>query len=134
MKTNEIVYAKTHADFLNKLLGTTYKAWMKGCYNINSKYEIWMAHFDGKIRDGWKNTYLGDIIKDVNTNPDRKTWSNMSLPKTLNHTKLVFEVIDNPYGERKYVFKGVYEYQKDISNPYETRIYKKIGDYFVLKV
>ena len=118
MRTNDIFYARTHADFLNKNFGTNYKAWMKCCYNLNSKYEVWMIRFDGKLRDGWKNTLLGDIIQDENCYYERKSWSGIPLPKTLYHTKLVFEIIDDNYDSRKYVFRGVYEYQKDISNPF----------------
>ncbi len=50
MKENEVFYAKTHAEFLNKNFATNYKAWM--------------IRFDGRNRDGWKNSYYGDVIKD----------------------------------------------------------------------
>lgn len=130
MKIGEVVYAKTHAEFLNKTFGTNYKAWMKCCYCLNIKYEVWMIRFDGKARDGWKNFYNGDIIKDENLFYDRKSWDNIPLPKTLYHTKLVFEIIEKSSIDRMYVFKGVYEYQKDISNPYKVRVYKKLSNEF----
>ena len=52
MKLNEITYARTHADFLNKKFGTNYKAWMKSVYYLNDEYEVWMVRFDGVLRDG----------------------------------------------------------------------------------
>ena len=130
MKLNEITYAKTHADFLNKKFHTNYKAWMKCSYYLNEKYEVWMIRFDGKLRDGWKNTYNGDIIKDENCYYDRKSWDGLPIPQTLNHIKLVFEIVESGYGERKYIFRGVYKYQKDISNPYKIRVYKRISSEF----
>lgn len=133
MRIGEITYAKSHAEFLNKKFGTNYEGWMKCCYNINHEYEVWMIRFDGKLRDGWKNFYNGDIIKDENIDYNRKTWSGKILPKTLYHKKLVFEIVENKrygYTERMYVFRGVYEYQKNESNPYKVRIYKKISDRF----
>ena len=130
MQTNEITYAKTHAEFLNKKFGTNYKAWMKCCYKINTEYEVWMVRFNGQKRDSWKNFYLGDIIKEENCDITRKTWEGTPLPQTLYHKKLVFEVIENDKSTRKYVFKGVYKYQIDVSNPYKTRIYKKISNKF----
>ena len=128
IKTNDVFHAKTHVEFLNKYFGTNYKQWMKCCYNINSTYEVWMIRFN-KFKDNWTNTYQGNIIKDENLNPNRVFWDNKPLPKTLYHKKLVFEIIDNN-GSREYVFKGVYEYQQNESDPYKIRIYKKIADYF----
>ena len=131
MRIGEITYANTHAEFLNKKFGTNYKAWMKCCYNINGTYEVWMIRFN-QVRDGWTNKYLGDIITDENLQETRTHWCQMKLPVTLYHKKLVFEVIENidTPKNRRYVFKGVYEYQKDKSNPYKIRVYKKIAEEF----
>ena len=128
MRENDVFYAKTHAEFLNKNFGTNYKAWGRCCYNLSIVYEVWMIRFDGRNREGWKNSYNGDTIKDENIKNDRTHWANMKLPKTLNHTKLVFEIIES--NERKYVFKGVYQYQQNESNPYKIRVYKKIAEEF----
>lgn len=130
MKLNEITYARTHADFLNKKFGTNYKAWMKSVYYLNDEYEVWMVRFDGVLRDGWKNTYCGDIIKEENCYYERREWDGMPIPQTLGYKKLAFEIVEGRYGERKYVFRGVYKYQKDISNPYKTRVYKRISNEF----
>ena len=102
MKSGEVFYANTHADFLNKNFGTNYKAWMKCAYPLNTQYEVWMARFDGKVRDGWKNSYHGEIIKDENIDTNRQKWSGIPLPHTLYYTKLVFEIIDDYYSGRKY--------------------------------
>lgn len=59
MKTNELIYANTHAEFLNKAFGTTYKGWMKA-YWIYNEYMVWMIRFDGNVRDGWKNIIISD--------------------------------------------------------------------------
>lgn len=34
MKIGDCIYAKTHAQFLNQILGKEYKAWMKSSYEL----------------------------------------------------------------------------------------------------
>lgn len=123
---NESVYAKTHAEFLNKKFGTNYNSWMKCVYPINAEYEVWMIRFDGKIRDGWRNSYLGDVIKDENCEK-KPTWDGMPVSQTLYRKKLVFEILDCGK-DRLYIFKGVYKYSEQESNPYQIRVYRKILD------
>ena len=130
MKLNEITYARTHADFLNKKFGTNYKGWGKSVYYLNYEYEVWMVRFDGRLRDGWKNTYHGDIIKEENCRKERMEWEGMPISQTLGRKKLAFEIIEDGYGGRRYVFRGVYKYQKEDSNPYKIRVYKRISEEF----
>jgi len=129
MKLNETFYAKTHAEFLNETFGTNYKACRKCVYPLNDDYEVWMIRFDGKIRDGWKNHYQGDIIKDVNCE-NKPYWDGMPVShySRFMRKKLVFEIIEMRKNEKMYVFRGVYEYQIKESDPLRIRIYKRISN------
>lgn len=130
MKLNETIYAKTHAEFLNKVFGTQYKAWMKSVWSYNSNYIVWMVCFDGKIRDGWKNTFIGwDEIKEENNDYNKKYYDGQPLPYYTYQKRIVIE-IDNTSFARKYIFRGVYQYDKEKSNPYQVRYYNKIADEF----
>ncbi len=131
MNLNETFYANSHAEFLNKVFGTNYKAWMKCVYPLNDDYEVWMIRFDGKVKDGWKNYYQGDIIKDVNCE-NKHYWDGMPVShySRFMRKKLVFEIIEmGYYKERMYVFRGVYECQIKESCPR----YVKISDNYALK-
>ena len=51
----EVVYARTHAEFLNIRFGTNYKAWMKSRWQYDADTWVWIVRFDGKNRGGWVN-------------------------------------------------------------------------------
>ena len=56
MKIGEYIYARTHADFLNELLGTNYKAWMKSCRSLPDGKQIWMIELGYFVTPaGWRN-------------------------------------------------------------------------------
>lgn len=57
-KSPEVVYACTHAEFLNQRFGTSYKAWMKSRWPYDADTWVWMVRFDDKNRGGWKNRIL----------------------------------------------------------------------------
>ena len=60
MKTNDIFYADTHADFLNKAFGTNYRQWMKSVWKYDDNAIVWMVRFDKKNRNGWTNRFIGE--------------------------------------------------------------------------
>ena len=68
MKNGAIIYAKTHAEFLNQAFGTNYKAWMKCVWNYDEEWIVWMVRFNEK-EGGWTNTFVSDTrIREENLN------------------------------------------------------------------
>lgn len=129
MKTGEFIYAKTHADFLNQAFGTNYKAWMKAVWPYyDENTVVWMVRFNEKD-GGWTNTFLSDTrIEEKLLDPNRQV-SRSSL--YLNKNRIVIQIIDIDLGHtrtRKYIFKGVYKYDKTNSNPPLVRYHDKISD------
>ena len=60
MKSDKIIYAKTHADFLNQAYGTSYKQYMRGRWVYNDNTWVWMVRMDSMIRDGWVNKIISE--------------------------------------------------------------------------
>ena len=127
MKTGDIIYAKNHADFLNKTFGTNYKGWMKSSwkYNLDKEWSVWMVRFN-KTDGGWTNTFVTpNRIMEENIG-GVTTWSGKSL-KFIHKNKIVIEVYDTGYS-REYIFRGLYKYDEKESNPYKARYYDKVAD------
>ena len=56
MKIGEIINAKTHVNFLNKLLNKNFKAYYKNTYPYSDGLDIWFIRLDGKENKwGWTN-------------------------------------------------------------------------------
>ena len=73
----------------------------------------------------WTNTFLSDTrIEEKLLDPNRQV-SRSSL--YLYKNRIVIQVIDLGY-TRKYIFKGVYKYDKTNSNPPLVRYHDKISD------
>lgn len=125
MNNDEVIYAKTHAEFLNKAFGTNYKAWMKCVWNYDDEWAVWMVRFNQKD-GGWTNTFISDSrIKEENVS-HRETWD--GKPVTFIHKKkLVVEIVDCGY-IRKYIYRGRYIYDEKNSDPYTIRYYDKVLD------
>ena len=129
MKNGEFIYAKTHAEFLNKVFGTHYKSWMKSVWTYNEDMIVWMVRFDGVNRDGWRNVFESKgCIKEENVS-HKKVWCNAPIDSTLGFKKLVIEVDDSGFS-RRYIFRGVYLYNIEKSCPEFKRYYDKIADEF----
>lgn len=130
MKIGTVIKARTHAEFLNEAFGTDYKAWMKSVWNYDENSFVWMVRFN-EIRDGWRNTFISnDCIMEENM--DNKTiWGGVDVAEepTLNKRRIVIEIIDGYY-ERKYIFRGVFEYDRERSNPYAVRYHNRVSDEF----
>ena len=56
----QIVYANTNAEFLNKVFGTNYKAWMRGRWEYSKDTWVWMIRLDGKCRQNWRNRIINE--------------------------------------------------------------------------
>ena len=132
MKVGDCFYARTHAEFLNRTFGTNYKAWMKSVWTYDADTIVWIVRFDGKIRDGWKNYFVsGNRIYEENLYR-REIFYGKSMRFFLTQDRIVIE-IDDSSSDRKYVFRGVFRYDKNNSDPYMVRYYDKISDEFIIK-
>ena len=130
MKSGEFIYAKTHAEFLNKSFGTNYKSWMKCVWNYSDDLIVWMVRFDKNI-NGWRNTFVSDSrIKEENLD-NVAIWDGKTVETAMeiHKNRLVIEIIDLSH-IRKYVFRGRFIYDRENSNPRTVRFYDKIDDQF----
>lgn len=126
MKIGEYVSAKTHAEFINRLLGTNYKGYGKCTLSYNNKV-LWIIKLDGKkSKTGWINSISADkneIYEFFIGNPSERMESH-KIP-VANQTRLVFDVIDG-IRDRAYVFRGVFTYDNLSNN--DKRVWKKIAN------
>lgn len=124
MKNGTVIYAKTHAEFLNKAFGTEYKAWMKSVWTYDDDWVVWMVRFN-EVKDGWRNTFVSaSRIKEENLK-GVGTWG--GRPISVDKKKIVIQVEDLGY-TRKYTCKGRYIYDKENSDPNKVRYYNKYSD------
>lgn len=121
MKNGDFIYAKTHAEFLNKAFGTNYNGWMKSVWKYNDNMVVWMVRFN-QTDGGWRNTFVShNCIREENIGGHGKPL------EWLDRTKIVIEITGQG-NSRKYTFRGVYKYNEKNSNPITCRYYDKISD------
>ena len=133
LTAGDVIYARTHADFLNKVFGKNYRQWMKSVWNYDENTIVWMVHFDGASRSGWKNEFInGNLIKETNVwRVD--TWNGRAIDWAVYKKRIVIEVRGGDFFEsRSYVFRGVFKADEDKSDPYTVRYYEKISDEFIV--
>lgn len=129
MKNGDFIYANTHADFLNQAFGTNYKAWMSCVWQYNEDTIVWMVRFDKTNRSGWKNSFISDSrIKEENIY-NISEWNRAPVAKSLFFKRIVVEVVDN-CKPRKYIFRSIYRYDEQNSNPLAVRFHDKVSDEF----
>lgn len=121
MKSGEFVYARTHADLLNELLGTNYKAWMKSGIRLPDGRWLWMIELGNFVSpSGWKNRLVGNKISEKHVGRDfvfeHNTYKNALLigKKFDSSDRVVFDM-DKSGSHRKYVFRGVFRLNKEES-------------------
>lgn len=117
-------YKRTNAELLNCLLNKNYKAWYKSYYLLTDTSFLWMAHIDSKVRNDWKNEFVGGLLREsyVGDIDDEK-----NKPQNFNmtfgfKTRLVFEKLKDCF-----IFRGVYKLMVKESKP-EVRYFEKISD------
>ena len=106
----QIVYARTNAEFLNEAFGTDYKAWMRSRWEYDEDTWVWMVHFDGKIREGWINCIVSE----------NEIWEKYigDEPPTYKRDAKKFRIvvsIENKVSGREYHVLGKYQYDEDKS-------------------
>lgn len=140
LKTGMTFFQPTRAAFLNALLGTRYKQWMKCSYQIDERTILWFPSLGGDEKSGWKNTVVnnGDKIIEEYVGSLSAKPSNFDVRATASK-RIAFDkyciCIDSfgdrvigGYGKtRVYEFLGVYLYSEAESTLYR-RVYNKIAD------
>ena len=129
---SDCISARTHADFLNQLLGLNLKGWQRSSREYDEQL-IWMVRFDdGEIRDGWQNFLIReDECCQVNAE-HTATWDGKDICKSLDADRIVFRIKDGR-NDRTYTFLGVFRYEASKSNPRDRVYFKKIADEFEFK-
>ena len=128
MKIGEYIYAKTHAEFLNELLGTDYKAWMKSSIMLSDEKRLWMIDLGSFVTpSGWQNVLIGNnkisekhIAKDFAFENHNTYWGAKEARKEWGpDTRVVFDIVKTSCS-RKYIFRGVFRLNKEESSVREN--------------
>ena len=126
MKIGDFIYARTHADFLNKAFGTNYKAWMSCVWHYTDETIVWMVRFN-QIRNGWRNRFISNNrIMEENLNKVT-VWKGTPVKEGMHRRRIVME-IDDSGSMRKYIFRGIYVYDEKNSDPVNVRYHDKVAD------
>ncbi len=128
MKKGEFVKARTNAEFLNRLIGTNYKAWMKCGYRINGDPDniLWFISFDGiKNKAGFCNYYDGEIIVEEYWVEDL-VHDNADFFEASYQTRVAFDKQKSSFGY-VYKFLGVFVFDKAKSK-HGKHIWKRVSD------
>lgn len=124
MKNGTVIYANTHAEFLNKAFGTNYNKWMRSTWSYDEEWVVWMVRFN-EVKDGWRNTFVSaSRIKEENLKR-KEIWD--GKPISVDKKKIVIQIEDLGY-TRKYTCKGRYIYDGINSDPKNIRYYDKYSD------
>ena len=125
VKVGESIKVNSHAEFLNKVFGTNYKAWMKCVWpskGNNYGWIVWMVRFN-ETHGGFINTFVGkdkDTIKEENL-------CHVTSWEYRDRKKIVFQVVDHGY-TREYIFRGKFIYDEERDDPLNVRYYHKVSD------
>ena len=133
MKTGEFVYARTHAELLNELLGTNYKAWMKSSIMLPDGKRLWMIRLENVVSDsGWKNQLVSDsrIVEEKIGEFKFADHGTAFGSGKYFEDRVVFDLV--PFGShRKYVFRGVFRINLELSSV-NKNVWDKILDEYTL--
>ena len=129
MTVGDSIEARTHAEFLNILLDKNYKGYMKCGYNFDSINLIWMIRLDNQpTNTGWVNRLEPNgerIIEDfVGFSFERLETHKHNV---YHQRRYVFDIIEQAWGRRKYVFRGVFEFCQEEGNN-NHHVWNKVAD------
>lgn len=128
MKIGEYVYARTHAELLNELLGTDYKAWMKSSIKLPDGKLLWMIELGNFVSpSGWINRLIGsNKISEKHIGKDF-SFEGHNTYKGAIHDKMAWSPADRVVFDmmkigstRKYVFRGVFRLNREDSTECEN--------------
>ena len=135
MKIGESVYANKHVEFLNELLGTDYKAWMKSSRKLSDGKLLWMIELGNFVtKAGFINKLVGqDKISEKHSEKDFAYEGHNTYKRALSNgqswdysERVVFDVVKLG-SSRKYVFRGVFRLNKEESTV-EENIWNLVAD------
>lgn len=129
MNVGESIEARTHADFLNLLLNKKYRGYMKCTFDFDSINLIWMIRLDNQpTNTGWCNSLDSDgerIIENyIGLPSDRIEQHKKSV---YHQVRYVFDIVENSWGKRKYVFRGAFKFSREEGNN-DYRVWRKISN------
>lgn len=122
---SKIVYAKTHAEFLNKVFKTNYAGYGRGRWPYDSDTWVWMVRMDDTVREGWVNKII-----DTNTIWEEYVWPGTPSYSAQSERKyrIAVRIVDAARG-REYHILGKYVF--DFNNSTMSRhILKKVADIY----
>ena len=127
VKVGDAIYARTHAEFLNKLLGLHLKAWMKCGRNLADGKVLWMIDLGDFITpSGWINrqvsaTRISEYHVGLQFDYQHNTYQNAKEDGSWwnGNDRVIFDIVKLESG-RKYVFRGVYRVNREESKTNEN--------------
>ena len=120
---SKIIYARTHADFLNQVFGTNYKQYMRGRWKYNDSTWVWMVYMDGKVRNDWRNRIVSnDEIWEERVCGDTDYHGEPEKPY-----RIVVRIVDTSRG-REYHILGLYKFDFE-SCTSQKNVLRKIGEF-----
>ena len=128
LRAGEVIRARTHAELLNEVFGTDYKAWMQCTWKYSYDTIAWMVRFNEvNPNAGWENVEVSpDHIVEINHfNVD-------PVVSVLSKKRIVFQIVGDGVF-RKYIFKGIFKYEEQDSNPRLRRHLVRIDDTIIIK-
>ncbi|MBO5354550.1 MAG: hypothetical protein J6B09_00610 [Clostridia bacterium] len=123
---NNIIYARTNFEFLNKAFGTDYKGWPKCTWKYDEKTVVWMIEITGNVsKYGWKNFILddGNTVCEEYVLPGDKI---IPTHDKLHHFRRIIVKREKAYD--RYIIMGLYEYDFKHSIEESKRVWRKVSD------
>ena len=133
MKTGEIVYARTHAELLNELLGTSYSGWMKSSIMLPEGERLWMIQLgDFVASSGWRNQLVSEdrIVEEQISELQFKNNGTVVETGKYDEDRVVFD-FDKKAKNRKYIFRGVFRINRALSSNTKN-VWDKITDEYLI--
>ena len=120
---SKIIYAKTHADFLNQAFGTNYKGYMKSRWTYSNNTWVWMVRIDSQVRDGWVNKIINE-----HELWEEYVWNNEPTYSVEPERayRIVVNIVESP-GGREYHILGKYKFDFEKSTN-KKHILKKVEE------
>lgn len=121
---DQVYFATTNADFLNKAFHTNYKQYQKSIWYTPENVAVWMVHMDGIVRNEWKNYLYTDRIVEqyVGNNPVQ-----LKKNKEIDLVRIVVKITDSQVTHRPLTFEilGIYEISLSESKLESYRVWRK---------
>ena len=118
-KIGDTIYARTHADFLNQLLSTNYKSYMKSSLHLSDGKLLWMIELGSFVSpSGWINRLESNLIRESHVGP-RFEYGHNTYKRALemrqyfdSSDRVIFDIVKTGQG-RKYIFRGVFRLNRE---------------------